>query len=218
MRTSTHAFQGLKGKFAKYNEGYKGDDDSWRFGFGEEILGEHWVGHFGRNHKQSSNLILEAEQLEHAILRGVKKPHAVTGGYVGHPKEGSITLARGQVLDGMTTDSPPTTNEEQKVLHSVAWVRTYQVDNPKSRVFATTHGGSEDLLSEDFRRMLINAHLWCLGMEEEIQADGPVDFIGPYNPVTYNFGGYRKGVKPADIEGFDTPIYDATKSTAKDEK
>jgi hypothetical protein len=33
-----------------------------------------------------------------------------------------------------------------------------------------------------------------------------VSFVGPYNPVTFNFGGYRKGVKPADIEGWDTPI------------
>ncbi|MFT7487239.1 MAG: hypothetical protein ACI9F9_003099, partial [Candidatus Paceibacteria bacterium] len=97
----------------------------------------------------------------------------------------------------------------------VAWVRTYQADNPKSRVFATTHGGSEDLLSEDFRRMLINAHLWCLGMDEKIDANGPIEFIGPYNPATFNFGGYRKGVKPSDIEGFSTPIYDASKSTEK---
>lgn len=225
LRTSTHAFKGIQGKFAKYNEGYgghgadgKSEGENWRFGFGEQILGEHWVGHFGRNHVQSSNLILEQDQLKHAILRGVKKPHAVTGAYVGHPREGSITLARGQVLDGMLPDSPPTRNESQQILHSVAWVRTYQDGNPNSRVFATTHGGSEDLLSEDFRRMLINAHLWCLGMEDSIQADGPVDFIGPYNPVTYNFGGYRKGVKPADIAGFDTPIYDAGKSTKKDEE
>ena len=223
LRTSTHAFNGIKGKFVKYNEGYKGhgadgegEGDSWKAGFGEEILGEHWVGHFGRNHVQSSNLILEADQLQHAILRGVKQPHAVTGAYVGHPKEGSVTLARGQVLDGMLPDSPPTTNEKQQVRHSVAWVRTYQEGNPNSRVFATTHGGSEDLLSEDFRRMLLNAHLWCLGLEDEIRADGPVDFIGPYNPATFNFGGYRKGVKPADIAGFETPIYDASKSTAKD--
>lgn len=225
LRTSTHAFNGIKGKFVKYNEGYaghgadgEGAGDNWKAGFGEEILGEHWVRHFGRNHVQSSNLILEPDQLQHPILRGVKQPHAVTGAYVGHPKAGSVTLARGQVLDGMLPDSPPTTNEEQQVRHAVAWVRTYQAGNPRSRVFATTHGGSEDLLSEDFRRMLINAHLWCLGLEDEIRADGPVEFIGPYNPTTFNFGGYRKGVKPADIAGFETPIYDATKSTAKDGK
>ncbi|MFT4538172.1 MAG: hypothetical protein ACI841_004902 [Planctomycetota bacterium] len=224
LRTSTHGFNGIVGEFARYNEGYAGHGEDggegtqWRHGFGEEILGEHWVGHFGRNHKQSSLLILEESQRSHPILCGVSEPHAMTGGYVGHPREGSTTLARGQILDGMAPGSPVTKNEKQQVQHSVAWVRTYQKENPRSRVFATTHGGSEDLLSEDFRRMLINAHLWCLGMEAKIEANNPIDFVGPYHPATFNFGGYRKGVKPADIEGFDSPIYDPSKSTNKEEK
>jgi lysophospholipase L1-like esterase len=212
MRTSTHAFQDLDGKFAKYNEGFKGDSDAWRFGFGEEILGEHWVGHFGNNHRQSSNLVLEPEQRDHPILRGVKNPHAMCGGYVGHPKDG-ITLARGQVLDGMTTDSPPSTQERQQKRHSVAWVRNYQPNNPASRVFATTHGASEDIVNDDFRRMLLNAHFWCLGLENEIKADSPIDFVGPFHPATYNFNGYRRSVKPSDIAGWESPIYQADKPT-----
>jgi lysophospholipase L1-like esterase len=212
LRTSTHAFKGLKGKFAKYNEGFKGDDDSWRFGFGEWILGEHWVGHFGRNHHQSSNLVLEPEQLKHPVLRGVTKPHAMCGGYVGHPKDGT-TLARGQILDGMTSDSPPSTQKRQQVQHSVAWVRTYQEGNPRSRVFATTHGASEDIVNEGFRRMLINAHFWCLGMEAQVKNDLAIDFVGPYHPATYNFGGYRRGVKPRDLAGWEAPIYDPEKPT-----
>lgn len=212
LRTSTHAFQGLNGKFAKYNEGFKGEDDAWRYGFGEWILGEHWVGHFGRNHQQSSNLVLEPDQLAHPILRGVTKPHAMCGGYVGHPRDGT-TLARGQVLDGMTSDSPPSKKERQQVRHSVAWVRTYQPGNANSRVFATTHGASEDIVNEDFRRMLINAHFWCLGMDEQIEDDLAVDFVGPYHPATFNFGGYRRGVKPGDIAGWQAPIYDPKKPT-----
>ncbi len=218
LRTSTHAFNGLTGKYAHYNEGYKGHNSDrtdegaeWKDGFGEQILGEHWVGHFGRNHVQSSNLILEKSALEHPILRGVHKPHAVTGGYVGHPVAGSLTLARGQVLDGMTPDSPLAAKESQQVQHAVAWVRNYLPQQPTSRVFATTHGGSEDLLNADLRRMLINAHLWCLRMEESIEPDGPIEFIGPYHPATFNFGGYRRGVKPADIAGFEAPIYDSSK-------
>lgn len=218
VRTSTHAFQRLQGKWAKYNEGYKGEDAAWRFGFGERVLGEHWVGHFGHNHRQSSRVVLEDAQREHPILRGVNAVHAVSGGYVAHPREGSITLARGQVLDGMKPDSPPTSNERQRVQHPVAWVRTYHEDKPQSRVFATTHGASEDLLNDGFRRMLINAHLWCLGLDDEIRADAPIAFVGPYNPAKYGFGTYRKGVKPQDISGFDTPIYDASKSTARPER
>ena len=40
----------------------------------------------------------------------------------------------------------------------------------------------------------------------QLNADNTVSFVGPYNPVTFRFGGYRKGVKPSDIEGFDTNI------------
>ena len=203
LRTTTHGFKGLKGKFAKYNDGYNGEDKEWKSGFGEAILGEHWVGHYGRNHRQSSRLQLEKGQLSHPILRGVKDVHTQCGGYNAHPRAGSVVLAKGQILNGMKFDAPP--DPSKKVL-PVAWVRNYRADNPKSRVFATTHGASEDILNEGFRRMLVNAHLWCLNMEEAIKVDNEVGFVGPYNPVTFNFGGYRKGVKPADIEGFETPI------------
>ena len=205
LRTSTHGFKGLKGKFARYNEGYKGDDQEWKAGFGEAILGEHWVGHYGRNHRQSSRLIL-AQDLGHPILRGVSDAHVQSGGYNAHPREDSIILAKGQILNGMNADDPPDTKKE---VLPVAWVRHYRIDNPGSRVFATTHGASEDILNEGFRRMLVNAHLWCLAMDGEIKADNNVSFVGPYNPVTFRFNGYRKGVKPADIEGWDTPILGA---------
>lgn len=97
-------------------------------------------------------------------------------------------------------------HDPSKEILPVAWVRQYKPGDSSSRVFATTHGASEDILNEGFRRMLVNAHLWCLGMDEAIKADNDVSFVGPYNPVTFNFGGYRKGVKPADLAGFDTPI------------
>ncbi|MFT7671203.1 MAG: hypothetical protein ACI8X5_003920 [Planctomycetota bacterium] len=218
LRTSTHGFNGLKGEYERYNEGYNGEHVAWKYGFGERILGEHWVGHFGRNHVQSSNLILEDSQKDHPILRGVKNPHVVCGGYVGHPVEGSVTLALGQVLDGMTPDSPPADNEKQRIQHAVAWTRSYDPSKASSRVFATTHGASQDILNEGFRRMLINAQLWCMGMESSITADSPVDFVGPYNPIPFGFGSYRRGVKPADLSGFDTPIYDASKATSDPEK
>lgn len=208
LRTSTHGFKGLKGEFAKYNEGYKGDNKKWSQGFGEAILGEHWVGHYGRNHKQSSRLLLEKVQVKHPILRGVKDVHTQCGGYNAHPTEDSTILARGEILNGMNFDDPA---DETKEVLPVAWVRNHQKDNPKSRVFATTHGASEDILNEGFRRMLVNAHLWCLGMEDAIKPDNNVAFVGPYNPVTFKFGGHRKGVKPADIEGWDTPILGAEK-------
>jgi type 1 glutamine amidotransferase len=182
LRTSTHGFNKLKGKFAKYNEGYKGPEKEWEAGFGEAILGEHWVGHYGRNHKQSSKLLLEKDQKEHPVLCGVKDAHAQCGGYNAHPREGCTVLAKGQVLNGMTLESPPAT--DKKIL-PVCWVRTYKAGEPKSRVFASTHGASEDILNEGFRRMIVNAHLWCLGMDDAIKPDNNVSFVGPYHPTTF---------------------------------
>ncbi len=202
LRTSTHAFNGIKGEFARFNEGYGGDE--FKFGFGRQILGEHWVGHYGQNHKQSSRLVLEPAQSMHPILRGVKDVHVQCGGYNADPMPESTIIARGEVLNGMKIDDAA---DPTKKILPVAWVRNYAADKPKSRVFCTTHGASEDILNPGMRRLLLNAHLWCLGMEDAIKADATIDFVGPYNPTTFNFGGGRYGVKPADIAGWDTPIY-----------
>jgi type 1 glutamine amidotransferase len=210
LRTATHAFQGLKGAYERFNEGYNGSGEQWKGGFGREILGEHWVGHYGTNHKQSSLLLLEKDQLEHPVLRGVKDVHVQCGGYNADPKPDSVILARGQILNGMAAGDPPA--GDKKVL-PVAWVRTYQGD--KGRVFTTTHGAAPDLLNDGFRRMLVNAHLWCLGLEGAIKADNPISFVGPFHPTTFNFDGQRKGVKPADLAGWDSSIGDAAAPPAR---
>ena len=65
----------------------------------------------------------------------------------------------------MTPDSPPAADKEQM---PVAWVRTYTGASGKTgRVFTTTHGASEDLLNDGFRRMAVNAMLWAAGLENE---------------------------------------------------
>ena len=54
--------------------------------------------------------------------------------------------------------------------------------------------------------MTVNAVLWAVGLERSITADLDVGLVGPYQPTTFNFNGYVKGVKPADMAGWDTPI------------
>ena len=89
----------------------------------------------------------------------------------------------------------------------VAWYRTYpRASGKPARVFTTTHGASEDLLNEGFRRLSVNACLWAAGLENSIQPAGNVSFVGPYRPTTFAFGGFVKGIKPADLAGWDTPI------------
>jgi type 1 glutamine amidotransferase len=202
LRTSTHAFRIEDGPFAKYSWDYKGTD--YLSGFGEQVLGETWVDHYGTNHEQSSRIFPLSDQASHPILRGVSDIHVQSGGYVAYPPEDADVLALGQVLNGMTPDAPPDSTKQQL---PVVWTRTYQGANGQSgRVFTSTHGASEDLLNPGFRRMLVNATLWALGMEDAITPDLDVSFVGPYNPVTFSFGGYRRGVRPSDLTGWDTPI------------
>lgn len=203
LRTSTHAFD-IKNnpKWAHYGWNYKGEKSEWKDGFGEVVLGETWVSHYGTNHKQSSKVIGEENQKEHPILRGVKDMWVQSGGYTAHPK--GTVIARGQVLNGMTSDAEP---DKSKELLPVAWVKNYQIPLGKEgRSFTTTHGASEDILNEGFRRMLINATFWAMGMEKSIKANNNVDFVGPYKPTTFNFSGYKEKIKPSDLAGWDSLI------------
>jgi hypothetical protein len=141
----------------------------------------------------------------------VQDIHAQSGGYEAHPLDGSDVLALGQVLNGMAVTAPPDSSKEQM---PVVWTRTYTgAKGQQGRVFTTTHGASEDLLDPGFRQMLVNATLWALGMETVIIPDLDISFVGPYHPVTFSFDGYRRGVRPADLAGWDTPIMSPDRPT-----
>jgi type 1 glutamine amidotransferase len=212
IRTSTHAFSGIEGQFAKYNWNYEGDD--YLKGFGRQVLGETWAGHYGTNHEQSSLVIPLELAAEHPIFRGVSDVHVQSGGYFADPMPNSTPLAVGRVLKGMTADAQPDPEKEEV---PVVWTRSYSgVGSAEGRVFTTTHGASEDFLNDGFRRMMINAALWASGMENVISGEMNVDFIGPYNPVGFAFDGYRLGVRPSDLAGWDTPIMDSSKPTTED--
>jgi type 1 glutamine amidotransferase len=211
IRTSTHAFRLENSPFLKYTWDY--DGAGYEGGFGRQVLGETWVGHYGTNHEQSSRILANPEEAAHPILRGVRDMHVQSGGYRADPMPGSVILGYGQVLNGLDADAPRDIEKEQL---PVAWTRTYPAgDGTPARVFTTTHGASEDFLNDGFRRMMVNASLWAAGLEDAITADLDVSLIGPYNPVTFAFDGYRRGVRPIDMAGFDTPIMDPSKPTSE---
>ncbi|MDA1280942.1 MAG: hypothetical protein O3B95_13065 [Chloroflexi bacterium] len=104
LRTSTHAFNMPKdSEFARFAYNYRGDD--FDKGFGRQILGETWAGHYGENHKMSTRLDIVPEVRSHPILRGVSKPWVQSGGYWTEPMPDSRVLALAQPLNGMTADS-----------------------------------------------------------------------------------------------------------------
>ena len=208
LRTATHAFKIPTGsQFARYDYVYKGED--FPRGFGRQVLGESWSGHYGKNHVMSTRLDVVVEAKSHPITRGVRKPWVQSGGYWTEPTEDSTVLAMAQPLVAMTADSAPA---EDKKPCPGAWVRNYSgKDGRQGRVFTTTYGASEDILDEDFRRLLVNACLWGAGVEDGITSQLNVDFVGEYHPVTFRFGGNRRGVKPSDIADVNTPIFDSAK-------
>ena len=123
LRTTTHGFNGLKGKNSKYNYNSRNPEYDW--GFGRQVIGETWrpregAGHYGKNHKYSTRMFVVPGQKDHPVMRGVKDMHAMCGAYSAVPIEGSVILGKNQVLDSMKPDGkigkPPS---------PCIWVREY---------------------------------------------------------------------------------------------
>ncbi|MEM9704209.1 MAG: hypothetical protein AAF907_17350, partial [Planctomycetota bacterium] len=55
-------------------------------------------------------------------------------------------------------------------------------------------------------RMLVNACFWTAGLEEKITPSLDVTLVGPYSPSTFSFNGHVKGMRPADLAGWEAPI------------
>ena len=110
-----------------------------------------------------------------------------------------MPLVMGQVLTGMKKDSPPLAGKKNDPMMPVAWVKSYKAGDKTGRVFTTTMGASQDLLSEGLRRLLVNATYWSLGLEDKIDANSKVDIVGKFEPKPFRNDGYAKNVKPADL-------------------
>ena len=204
LRTATHAFNIPKGsQFAKFDYEYKGED--FKGGFGRQILGETWVGHYGPNHKSSTRLDIVPAKTTHPVLSGVKNMWAEIGAYNAYPIEGSEVLAMAIPLNGMKPTSPA---DETKRAMPGAWTRYYRNDSGKAaRVFCSTYGASGDLVNEGFRRMIVNACFWAAGLESKIRPDADISFVGPFRPTWHGETKRAAGVKPEDLAALESAIW-----------
>ena len=117
-----------------------------------------------------------------------------------------------QPLNGMTPDSPP---DPSKPPMPSEWTRTYQSESGRAgRVFTTLYGTSEDILNDGYRRLLVNGCFWAVGLENAINPDLKIDFVGPFKPNTFANGTHAKGIKPAMYAGFESVI-PANNNTAR---
>ena len=201
MRTATHAFKGTPEPYAKYD--YNSKVAGYESGFGHQVLGQTWVGHYGKNHVQSTSIAIIPDKAAHPILRGVKDIWVQAGGYVGKPTDGDI-LTMAQPLDGMTQDSPASKTQPPQPSE---WTRSYKSASGKvGRVFTSLYGTSEDITNEGYRRMMVNSCFWAVGLEDAIKTDLNVAFVGAAKPNTFGGGAYARGIKPEMYAGFESPI------------
>jgi type 1 glutamine amidotransferase len=205
LRTATHAFNIPKDRaYAHYGNNYKGEKKEWADGFGRLVLGEKWISHHGHHGKESTRGIMAPGAETHPIMRGIADgaiwgPTDVYGVRLPLPGD-SKPLVLGQVLAGMTADSPPVEGEKNDPMMPVAWTKAYSVDGgPTGRVFTTTMGSSTDLSSEGMRRLLVNGCYWALGLDDTIPEKSCVDIVGTFEPTPFGFNKAKKGVKPADL-------------------
>ncbi len=204
LRTSSHAFQiPASSKYAKYD--FKSKVAGYENGFGHQVLGNTWVGHYGTNHKQGTRITTIPEQRGNVILTGVGETaftHA--GAYVGKAAPDFTVLTTSQPLVSMDPNAEPDT---KKPPMPSTWTRSYAgKDGSKHRVFHSTQGASQDFLDDNYRRMIVNGTFWAMSMEANIKADMNISFVGPFQPSNFSFNGHAKKVKPSDLAGWDSPI------------
>jgi type 1 glutamine amidotransferase len=199
IRTATHAFSIPAGKtYARFDDQNK----QWDGGFGRQVLGETWISHHGHHGKESTRGVIAPDAKDNPIVRGCDDIWGPTDVYtVRLPlPEGCRPLVLGQVLSGMKPDDKPVEGAKNNPMMPIAWTKTYKgKEGQVGRVFTTTMGCGPDFLSEGYRRLLVNATYWCVGLEDKIPARANVDFIGEYKPSPFSFfGKFKAAVKPSD--------------------
>lgn len=217
LRTATHAFNGLKGNYARYNNGYNGTEKEWADGFGRLVLGEKWISHHGSHKGESTHALFAPGAEGNPLLNGIKDGEiwGATDVYgVRLPLPGdSKPILLGQVSKRAATASKEEIAKDKNFLLSpkdikvegakndpmmpVAWTKSYQVPGGKTgQAFTTTMGSGTDFENEALRRLIVNAAYQLTGLTVPEKAD--VAVVGAYEPRAYGFGGFKTGVKPAE--------------------
>jgi len=210
IRTSTHAFDFSKAQDSPFKQySYDNKDDDYRGGFGEQVLGQTWISHWGHHGKQSSRGVFAPGMAGHPILRGIKNgeiwgPTDTYTATLPQP-EGCNAILMGEICENMEPDSGPAPApppgakgraaiDKNNPMMPIAW--TYQRPvGVQGRVFASTIGGAmsgkDDWANTGMRRMFVNACFWTLKMEDQIPERANVKPVLTPNP-------FRRGVKPEE--------------------
>lgn len=178
FRTATHAFNGA---------GTFGDGISYG-AFGPLILGEGWVNHHGLHKKEGARGFIEEKNADHPILNSVADifaPSDVYGIRKVTEDRGDVILMRGAVTKTLAPDSKLVAAKNDP-MQAFAWLHPYTASNgTRGTSFCTTAGASVDFVSEDLRRLIINAAYYLTGLDVPEKAD--VAYVDPFYPAFYGF-------------------------------
>lgn len=196
LRTSTHAFNYTRNKESPYA--------SWSFnaggGFGKQVLGETWINHHGDHGKQSTRGVIEPASKNHPLVRGVEEvwgPSDVYG--VKELPDDATVLIRGQVLTGMKPGDKAVEGGKNDPMMPVAWVRERKLGNGVTqKVICSTMGAATDFVSPGLARFVTNSVYWGTGLEVPQKLDTKP--VGKYEPTSFGFNGFKKGVKVSDLK------------------
>jgi type 1 glutamine amidotransferase len=198
IRNATHPFRYTKrpdSPYARYDSASKDPEGGW----GRAVLGETWVSHYGKNLVESTRCTTAENAAGHPILKGVPTSFWIPDDVYGiNTLQGDCKpILMGQPLVGWKTEDPP--HPDKKPI-PIAWTKSHTGTAGKAaRVFTTTMGHGDVFKVEAFRRMIVNACYWALGMEGRIDEKSNVELLGPYDPGPAGGKGLRKGVKPSDL-------------------
>ena len=169
LRTATHGFRGKGGVF------------------GLQILGEKWVAHHGGHKREGCRGVIEKANANHPMLRGVTDVFAPSDVYtVANLTDDATILLRGAVTETLDPASKPIAGDKNDPMMALAWLREYtSPGGAKGRAFCTTMGAAVDFMSEDARRLIVNAAYDLTDLE--VPEAAKVDFVDPYYPSFFGF-------------------------------
>jgi type 1 glutamine amidotransferase len=165
------------------------------------VLGETWVSHYAKNLVESTRCDIPESASSHPIFKGIPTSFWIPDDVYGISSNlsgDSTPVLLGQPLEGWTSDTKPV---EGKTPQPIAWTKSYTgTAGIKARVFTSTMGHGDAFKIEAFRRMLCNASLWCMNLEDSIDPRSNVDIPGEYNPGPAGAKGLKLGVLPNDVK------------------
>ena len=184
IRNATHAFRYSANSTSPYKS-WDFQSKAWLGGFGQQILGDTWIAHYGKFQKEATLATVVSSQRNNPVLRGVADTifcHTDVNSVERlTPKD--LVLMQGQVLSGLNPMDPPVTDKRKDVRMPFAWFKTYTAPSGKEgRSFSTTAGASLDWQNEDLRRLMVNAIYSLTGHEKDIPEKSNVNFVGEYKP------------------------------------